>query len=70
MKLHLEIEKMRDQLKSHYRNLRLIDLENRVKDNKRKIISLFTENIYELRFGRAFKEPASDDRTEYIRILK
>lgn len=61
---------MRDQLKSHYRNLRLIDLENRVKDNKRKIINLFTENIYELRFGRAFKEPASDDRTEYIRILK
>ena len=61
---------MRDQLKSHDRNLRLIDLENRVKDNKRKIISLFTENIYELRFGRTFKEPASDDRTEYIRILK
>jgi len=55
VKLHLEVEKMRDQLKSHYRNLRLIDLENKIKDNKRKIIGLFTENIYELRFGKAFK---------------
>lgn len=37
---------MRDQLQTHYRNLRLVDLENRVKDNKRKIVSLLTENIY------------------------
>ena len=61
---------MRDQLQTHYRNLRLVDLENSVKDNKRKIISLFTENIYNLRFGKALKAPDSDDRTEYIRILQ
>lgn len=50
-RLQLEIEKMRHQLTSQFRNLRLIDMENKIKDNKRKIVTLLTENIYELRYG-------------------
>jgi hypothetical protein len=59
---------MREQLQTHYRNLRLIDLENRVKDNKRKIVGLLTENIYELRFG-AVQKPKSG-QSEYGKLLQ
>ena len=40
---------MRDELKSQYNNLRLVDLENRIRDNKRRIVLLIAENIFLLR---------------------
>ena len=38
-------------LESDFKNQRIIDLENRIRDNKRIIVNLLTENIFQLRFG-------------------
>ena len=38
-------------LEADYKNLRIVALENRIRDNKRIIINLMTDNIFQLRFG-------------------
>ena len=38
-------------LEADFKNLRIVDLENRIRDNKRVIVNLMTENIFTLRFG-------------------
>ena len=48
--------------------MRIIDLENRVKDNKRRIVQLLTENIVELRYGDHLKP--KDSESEYTRLMK
>lgn len=40
---------MRGELKARYRDLVLKDTENRIKDNKRKIVELIVENIHTLK---------------------
>lgn len=49
--LHGEVESLRLLLESDFKNQRIIDLENRVRDNKRVIVNTMTENIFMLRFG-------------------
>ena len=45
---------MKQILESDLRNQRLVDIENRIRDNKRRIVNMLSENIFVLRFG--FKE--------------
>lgn len=42
---------MRKVLESDFKNQRIIDLENKIRDNKRVVVNLMTENIFMLRFG-------------------
>lgn len=42
---------MREQLNSQFRNLRLVDMENRISDNRRRIVRLITDNVLKLRFN-------------------
>lgn len=67
-RLQFEIEKMRQQLQGQYRNMRLVDMENKIKDNKRKIVTLLTENIYELR--QADQDKPQTYKDEYTHILQ
>lgn len=38
-------------LDSNFKNQRIVDLENKIRDNKRIIVNSMTENIFNLRFG-------------------
>lgn len=49
--LHAEVEMLRQMLESDFKNQRIVDLENKIRDNKRVIVNLMTENIFQLRFG-------------------
>ena len=49
--LNKEITNLRQLLDSDFKNLRIVDLENKIRDNKRVIVNLMTENIFNLRFG-------------------
>ena len=51
MQLALEVERMNHILETGCRNQRLIDIENRIRDNKRRIVNMLSENIFVLRFG-------------------
>ena len=42
---------MRQLLDTDFKNQRIIDLENKIRDNKRIIVNLMTENVFELRLG-------------------
>ena len=42
---------MKKYLESALRNQRLTDLENRIRDNKRTIVNLISENIFVLKNG-------------------
>ena len=55
-------------LDSDFRNLRIVDLENRIRDNKRIIVNLMSENIFNLRFGHAHSQEHQHrlDREELI----
>lgn len=48
--LSKEVEQLRLLLDSDFKNQRIIDLENKIRDNKRNIVNLMTENIFNLRF--------------------
>ena len=56
MQVALEVEQMNHILETDCRNQRLIDIENRIRDNKRRIVNLLSENVFNLRFG--FKDNA------------
>ena len=51
MQVALEVERMQRILETECRNQRVVDIENRVRDNKRRIVNMLTENIFNLRFG-------------------
>ena len=38
-------------LEADFKNQRIVDLENKIRDNKRIIVNVMTENIFNLRFG-------------------
>ena len=38
-------------LDADFKNQRIVDLENKIRDNKRVIVNLMTENIFTLRLG-------------------
>lgn len=60
-------------LDSDFKNQRIIDLENRIRDNKRVIVNHMTENIFMLRFGfeKRQKDEIKLDRDELLaRMLK
>jgi hypothetical protein len=59
---------MRNVLTSQYRNMRLVDMENKIKDNKRKIVTLLTDNIYQLRLGN--QDQPHPYVSEYNQILQ
>ena len=50
-KLTFEIEKCRHYLENYYSNYHIIDIENRIRNNKRIIVNMLTDNIFMLRFG-------------------
>ncbi len=43
-------------LDSDFKNQRIVDLENKVRNNKRAIVNMMTENIFMLRFGFEHRE--------------
>lgn len=45
------MDNLRKLLEADFKNQRIIDLENKIRDNKRVIVNLMTENIFMLRFG-------------------
>ena len=49
--MQAEVDQLQLLLDSDFKNQRIIDLENKVRDNKRVIVNLMTENIFMLRFG-------------------
>ena len=49
--LKVEVDQMRKLLDADFKNQRIIDLENKIRDNKRIIVNVMTENIFMLRFG-------------------
>ena len=49
--LHADVKGLRGLLESDFKNQRIVDLENRIRDNKRIIVNIMTENIFMLRFG-------------------
>ena len=51
MRLVEEVDTMKKYLESALRNQRLTDLENRIRDNKRTIVNLISENIFVLKNG-------------------
>ena len=68
MKLQMEVEKMKDQIKNICGEYYIIDQENLLRDNKRQIVNLITENIYTLRHG--FKDADQIVLTgEYVQKL-
>jgi len=42
---------LQELLDADFKNQRIVDLENKIRDNKRIIVNLMTENIFNLRFG-------------------
>ena len=47
--LHAEVEQLRKLLDTDFKNQRIVDLENKIRDNKRIIVNTMTENIFNLR---------------------
>ncbi len=45
------MQNLRLLLDSNFKNQRIVDLENKIRDNKRIIVNSMTENIFNLRFG-------------------
>ena len=42
---------MRQILEADFKNQRIVDLENKIRNNKRIIVNLMSDNIFQLRFG-------------------
>lgn len=60
-------------LESDFKNQRIVDIENKIRDNKRMIVNLMTDNIFMLRFGfeKRNKDAGKIDRDELLlRMLK
>ena len=55
-------------LESDFKNQRIIDFENKVRNNKRVIVNTMTDNIFMLRFGfeNRKKEAEKIDRDELL----
>lgn len=55
-------------LDADFKNLRIVDLENRIRNNKRVIVNLMSENIFNLRFGHEHSNEHQQrlDREELI----
>lgn len=51
--LHAEVDRLREMLDADFKNQRIIDLENKIRNNKRIIVNTMTDNIFHLRFGFA-----------------
>ena len=51
--LHAEVDRLREMLEADFKNQRIIDLENKIRNNKRIIVNTMTDNIFHLRFGFA-----------------
>ena len=49
--LQTEVTQLRLLLEADFKNQRIVDLENKIRNNKRIIVNLMTENIFQLRFG-------------------
>ena len=49
--LQTEVDQLRMVLEADFKNQRIVDLENKIRDNKRIIVNTMTENIFMLRFG-------------------
>ena len=49
--IQTDVEQLRMVLEADFKNQRIVDLENKIRDNKRIIVNLMTENIFMLRFG-------------------
>lgn len=45
-KLQLEVNQLRILLEADFKNQRIVDLENKIRNNKRIIVNLMTENIF------------------------
>ena len=45
-KLHDEVDQLRHLLDADYKNLRIVAMENKIRDNKRIIINYMTDNIF------------------------
>ena len=50
--LNLEVANLRHMLNADFKNQRIVDLENKIRDNKRIVVNLMTENVFDLRFGQ------------------
>ena len=55
-------------MEADFKNQRIIDLENKIRDNKRIIVNHMTENIFMLRFGfdGSQKQAKKLDRDELL----
>ena len=42
----MEVDELRAVLESDFKNQRIVDLENRIRDNKRIIVNMLTDNIF------------------------
>lgn len=51
MKILMEVDRMKEQIKNYCGEYQIIDQENLLRDNKRKIVNSITENIYTLKNG-------------------
>ena len=47
----MEVNQLRQLLEADFKNQRIVDLENKIRNNKRIVVNLMTENIFQLRFG-------------------
>ena len=46
LRLHTEVKELRGVLEADFKNQRIIDLENRIRNNKRIIVNFLTDNIF------------------------
>ena len=44
--LQAEVDQLRKLLEADFKNQRIIDIENKIRDNKRVIVNVMTENIF------------------------
>ena len=42
----MEVTNLRQLLESDFKNQRIVDMENKIRDNKRIIVNLMTDNIF------------------------
>ena len=69
MQIAHEVQAMSEVLESDYRNQRIIDIENRVRDNKRTIVNLLSDNIFQIRFGFQKEQEEEKGEKEYIMAM-
>ena len=66
--LQNEVGQLQKMLDADFKNQRIVDLENKIRDNKRIIVNTMTENIFNLRHGFAGNKQAVKklDRDELL----